>query len=316
MKLTGRRVMVTGGAGFVGSLLAERLVELGNDVVVYDVFNDFYGGKEKNLVRLLGSEVFSLVGGDILDYKSLSSSMRGVEVLFHLAAQPGVRYSLLHPVLTNNVNTTGTLNVLEAAKEHGVGKVVNASSSSVYGDQVEFPIKETAKKVPISPYGASKLLAEHYCRIYHEAYGLDVVSLRYFTVYGPRQRPDMAFHKFVRQIHEGRPITIYGDGSQTRDFTYVDDIVEGTISSAEVEGVAGQVFNLGSGTRTVLNDVIGVLTELLWSFDVSYEPRKNGDVTHTLADISKAREMLGYGPRVSLKDGLRSFVKWFEEENQ
>jgi len=194
--------------------------------------------------------------------------------------------------------------------------VVNVSSSSVYGDQATLPIKETAEKVPISPYGASKLVAEHYCRIYHEAYGLDVVSLRYFTVYGPRQRPDMAFHKFVRQIHEGRPITIYGDGSQTRDFTYVDDIVAWTISSAEVEGVAGEVFNLGSGTRTVLNDVIGVLAEFLGDFDVSYEPRKKGDVTHTLADISKAREMLGYEPRVSLKEGLKRFLRWFEEENQ
>ena len=316
MKLASRRVMVTGGAGFVGSHLAERLVELSNDVVVYDVFNDFYGGKENNLARLRSSEGFSLVRGDILDYERLSSSMRGVEVLFHLAAQPGVRYSLLHPVLTNNVNTVGTLNALEAAKEHGVEKVVNASSSSVYGDQVGLPIKETAKKAPISPYGASKLLAEHYCRIYHEAYGLDVVSLRYFTVYGPRQRPDMAFHRFVRQIHEGRPVTIYGDGFQTRDFTYVDDIAAGTISSAEVEGVAGEVFNLGSGTRTVLNDVIGVLEEFLGGFDVSYEPRKKGDVTHTLADISKAREKLGYEPQVSIKDGLRSFIRWFEKENQ
>jgi UDP-glucose 4-epimerase len=306
--------MVTGGAGFVGSHLAERLVELGNNVVVYDVFNDFYGGKEKNLARLRSSEGFSLVRGDILDYERLSSSMRGMEILFHLAAQPGVRYSLLHPVLTNNINTAGTLNALEAVKENGVGKVVNASSSSVYGDQATLPIKETAEKTPISLYGASKLLAEHYCRIYQEAHGLDVVSLRYFTVYGPRQRPDMAFHKFVRQIHEGRPITIYGDGSQTRDFTYVDDIVEGTISSAEVEGVAGEVFNLGSGTRTVLNDVIGFLVEFLGSFDVSYEPKKKGDVTHTLADISKAREILGYNPRVSLKEGLRSFIRWFDEE--
>jgi UDP-glucose 4-epimerase len=316
MKLNGRKVMVTGGAGFVGSHLAERLVELGNEVVVYDVFNDFYVGKEKNLAKLRGFEGFSLVRGDILDYERLSSSMRGVEVLFHLAAQPGVRYSLLHPVLTNNVNTAGTLNALEAAKENGVGKVVNASSSSVYGDQATLPIKETAEKAPISPYGASKLLAEHYCRIYQEAHGLDVVSLRYFTVYGPRQRPDMAFHRFVRQIHEGSPVSIYGDGSQTRDFTYVDDIVTGTISSAEVEGVAGEALNLGSGTRTVLNDVIGVLAELLGDFDVSYEPRKKGDVTHTLADISKAKEMLTYEPQVSIKDGLRRFIRWFEEENQ
>jgi len=316
LNLKGRKVLVTGGAGFVGSHLAERLVELDNEVVVYDVFNDFYGGKEKNLAKLRDRANFSLVKGDILDYEHLSSSMRGVEVLFHLAAQPGVRYSLLHPVLTNNVNTVGTLNALEAAKEHGVGRVVNASSSSVYGNQVKLPIEETAEKAPISPYGASKLLAEHYCRIYHEAYDLDVVSLRYFTVYGPRQRPDMAFYRFVRQIHEGKPLTIYGDGSQTRDFTYVDDIIAGTISSAEVEGVAGEVFNLGSGTRTVLNDVIGVLEEFLGGFDVSYEPKKKGDVTHTLADISKAWEMLGYGPRVSLKDGLRSFIRWFEEENQ
>jgi UDP-glucose 4-epimerase len=316
MKLTGRKVMVTGGAGFVGSHLAERLVELGNDVVVYDVFNDFYGGKENNLARLRGSDGFSLVRGDILDYERLSSSMRGVEVLFHLAAQPGARYSLLHPVQTNNVNTAGTLNVLEAVKEKGVGKMVNASSSSVYGDQASLPIEEAAEKAPISPYGASKLVAEHYSRIYHEAYDLDVVSLRYFTVYGPRQRPDMAFHRFVRQIHEGRPITVYGDGSQTRDFTYVDDIVAGTVSSAETDGVAGEAFNLGSGTRTVLNDVLGVLRELLGNFDVSYEPRKRGDMTHTLADVSRAKRMLGYSPRVTLKEGLSNFIRWFEDERQ
>jgi UDP-glucose 4-epimerase len=316
LKLKGRKVMVTGGAGFVGSHLSERLVELDNEVVVYDVFNDFYVGKEKNLSKLRDHTDFSLIKGDILDYERLVSSMQGVEVLFHLAAQPSVRYSLIHPVQTNNVNTAGTLNTLEAAKENGVGKVVNASSSSVYGDQVEFPIKETAEKAPISPYGASKLLAEHYSRIYHEAHGLDVVSLRYFTVYGPRQRPDMAFHKFVRQIHEERPITIYGDGSQTRDFTYVDDIVAGTVSSAETDGVAGEVFNLGSGTRTVLNDVLGVLRALLGDFEVSYEPRKRGDMAHTLADVSKAKRMLGYSPRVTLKEGLSNFIRWFEDERQ
>ena len=308
--------MVTGGAGFVGSHLSERLVELDNKVVVYDVFNDFYAGKEKNLSKLRDHADFSLIKGDILDYECLVSSMQGVEVLFHLAAQPGVRYSLLHPVQTNNVNTAGTLNVLKAAKENGVGKVVNVSSSSVYGDQARFPIEEAAEKFPLSPYGASKLLAEHYCRIYHQIHGLDIVSLRYFTVYGPRQRPDMAFHKFVRQIHEGKPVTIYGDGSQTRDFTYIEDIVAGTVSSAETDGVAGEAFNLGSGTRTVLNDVLGVLRELLGDFDVSYEPRKRGDMTHTLADVSKAKRMLGYSPRVTLKEGLSNFIRWFEDERQ
>lgn len=305
--------MVTGGAGFIGSHLTDRLLKQGNKVMVYDNFNDFYSGKEKNIEQLQNHPNFTLVRGDILDYKHLHKAISGIDIVFHLAAQPGVRYSLLHPVETNNVNTTGTLNVLRAAKENEVIKVINASSSSVYGNQERLPIKEIAENYPISPYGASKLAAEHYCRIYQQTFGLNIVTLRYFTVYGPRQRPDMAIHRFVKQIYENKPITIYGDGMQTRDFTYIDDIVQGTIASAETENIEGEVFNLGSGSRITLNGLLKLLIELTYDFKIQYETKKKGDVSHTLADISKAQEMLEYKPQVDLKEGLSRFIQWYKK---
>lgn len=316
MRLNDKKVMITGGAGFIGSHLADRLVETGSKVVVYDNFNDFYTGKDKNIEQLQNHPNFTLVRGDILKYRHLRETMRGADIVFHLAAQPGVRYSLLHPVETNNVNTVGTLNVLEAARENEIVKLVYASSSSVYGNQERLPIKETAETYPISPYGASKLAAEHYHRIYHQTYGLNIVTLRYFTVYGPRQRPDMAIYRFIRQIHENKPLTIYGDGTQTRDFTYIDDTVQGTIASAETEDIGGEVFNLGSGSRITLNDLLKLLAELIGDFEILYEAKKKGDVAHTLADISKAKTMLGYKPRVDLKKGLSRFIKWYRQKSQ
>ncbi len=313
MRLTNKKVMITGGAGFIGSHLADRLVEQDNEVLVYDIFNTFYGGKEKNATRLEKHPNFHLVRGDILDYGHLRKAMREIEIVFHLAAQPGVRYSLLHPVETNEVNTAGTLNVLEAARANEVEKIVNVSSSSVYGEQKELPIKETAETHPVSPYGASKLAAEYYCRIYYQTYGVNIITLRYFTVYGPRQRPDMAIHKFVKQLYMNTPLTIYGDGTQSRDFTYVDDIVQGTITTAETENIAGEVFNLGSGHRLTLNELLKLIAELMGDFKIKYETKKKGDVAHTQADISKAQRRLGYKPRVDMKEGLSQFIRWHKE---
>lgn len=314
MDLKDKKILITGGAGFVGSHLSERLIQ-SNDIVVYDVFSKFYNGKKRNLATLKEHPNFHLFEGDILNYEEISRAMNDIDIVFHLAAQPGVRYSLLHPVETNNVNTAGTLNVLKTAKENNVERVVNASSSSVYGEGVSLPIKETEITKPISIYGASKLVAEHYCRIFHQTYDLNIVSLRFFTVYGPRQRPDMAFHKFVKQIHEKKPVTIFGDGTQSRDFTYVDDIVNGIIASAITENIDGEVFNLGSGKRTVLNQGLKILSDLLGEFDIVYESRKKSDITHTLADITKAREILGYKPHFTIKEGLKNFISWYQKEN-
>lgn len=308
-----KNVMVTGGAGFIGSHLAERVAKQCKKLLVYDNFNPFYEGKENNLSSLLHEPDFYLVKGDILDYGKLNIAMRNIDVVFHLAAQPGVRYSLDCPTVTNEVNTTGTLNVLEAARRNDVSKVIYASSSSVYGNQRSLPTEEAAGKMPISPYGASKLAAEHYCRIYYQTHGLNIVSLRYFTVYGPRQRPDMAFRKWVKAISEGKPLTVYGDGNQTRDFTYIRDVVDGTIKAAEAEDIEGEIFNIGGGSRISMNDVVRMLIELLGVDDVQvvHESSKAGDVRDTQADISKASKVLGYRPKFHLKEGLRIFVNWY-----
>jgi len=310
-----RRVVVTGAAGFIGSHLADRLLSMGAEVVAIDNFDTYYEGKEQNVQHNLGNPRYKLIKLDILELDSLIDAFKGADVVFHLAAQPGVRFSMNNPHKTNRINVSGTLNVLLAVLKCGVKRLVYASSSSVYGVPVYLPMDENHPTNPISVYGASKLAAEKYCRVFYEAYKLPVVILRYHTVYGPRQRPDMAIHKWTKRLLEGKPPIIYGDGKQTRDFTYIDDIVDGTIKAAETENIEGETFNLGSGKRTEINKIVKMLLKITGK-DINpvYEPAKKGDVPHTHADITKAKKILGYSPKFTLDDGLEKFVSWYESK--
>ncbi len=313
VKMEGLTVMVTGGAGFIGSNLVDNLIEKGNRVIVYDNFDEYYFGKENNIRRHLSNPNFVLVRADILNNDALLKAMKGVDVVFHLAAQPGVRFSLENPAKTNSINTVGTINTLQAAKKAEVKKVIFASSSSVYGVPRYMPLDEEHPTEPISIYGVSKLAAEKYCKIYSESVGLPVVILRYHTVYGPRQRPDMAIHKWADLLLKNIPPVIFGDGNQTRDFTYVDDIVEGTILAAETDDIDGEIFNLGCGSRVSINDVVNALIDITGKDNLQpiHQPPKLGDVSDTQADIHKAKKLLGYNPKTGLKEGLRIFVEWF-----
>lgn len=314
MKLRNLRVLVTGGAGFIGSHLVDILLKRGNRVIVYDNFNPFYAGKKQNIEHHFGDSNFTLLNADILDYTTLSSAMRNVDVVFHEAAQPGIRYSIQNPKEVDELNVTGTLNVLKAALKNQVKKVIWASSSSVYGYPKYLPFDEKHPTNPNSPYAESKLASEKNCLVFQEAYGLDVVSLRYFSVYGPRQRPDQVIRIFVSNALNGRPITIYGDGKQTRDFTYIDDVVRATIRTAEVK-TDETLINIGSGKRITINKLFKTITKLLGKEEMKPTYRKNyaGDFPHTLADITLARRILQYRPTVELERGIRNFIDWHQK---
>ena len=313
MDLKGLKIMVTGGAGFIGSHLVDELIRMDNNVVVYDNLDSYYAGKEENIKTNMGNPNLSFLNLDILDYHALCRVMKKVDVIFHLAAQPGVRYSLENPQKTNAVNTTGTLNVLMAAKQNHVKKIIFASSSAVYGIPQYMPVDETHPTRPISIYGASKLAAEKFCQIYNGLLNLPIIILRYHTVYGPRQRPDMAIYKWTQQLSENKHPVIYGTGEQTRDFTYVGDVINGTLKAGQIDDVKGEIFNLGGGSRVSVNEVVKLLLKLTGKKDINpiYEPPKLGDVPDTYADISKGRNILGYKPKVSLDAGVRQFIEWF-----
>ncbi len=306
------KLLITGGAGFIGSHLADRLLKTKNYVTVYDNLDEYYSNKRGNVVHNLGNPNFAFVAEDILNYETLSEYVDGVDVVFHMAAQPGVGFSMKNPEKTLMINVLGTLNVLEAAKKAGVRRVVFASSSSVYGTPRYRPLDEDHPTVPISTYGASKLAAENLCRIYHDQFGLEVVILRYHTVYGPRQRPDMAINRWARQVFHKKPITVYGDGSQTRDFTYIEDIISGTLRASEVGGIGGEVFNIGGGRSVTLTETIDMLADTMgMDIEVNHEPSRTGDVNATHADTRKAHRVLDFQPQVQLEEGLARFVDWF-----
>lgn len=302
------RCLVTGAAGFVGSHLAERLLADGHEVCGIDAFIDYYDRsiKEQNLEGPRSWENFSFVEGNLI-HLPLTSLLEGVDWIFHQAAQAGVRASWGEEFARyTECNVLATQRLLETALRVGcVKRLVYASSSSVYGDAQTFPIVEDAQLRPFSPYGVTKLAAENLCTLYHHNFGVPTVSLRYFTVYGPRQRPDMAFHKFCKAILNHEPIRIYDDGYQTRDFTFISDVVEANIRAATSETAIGQVMNIAGGSRVTLRSVIDILEEVTSKpVLVAFEEKQHGDVRHTFADTKRAQRLLNYHPLISLQQGL------------
>jgi UDP-glucose 4-epimerase len=308
------RALVTGGAGFVGSHLSERLLSQGAEVVAVDCFTDYYAReiKERNIAALRGTPHYQFIEVD-LNAADLPALLDGITHVFHLAAQAGVRKSWGRDFQTyTTLNIDATQRLLEACVGRAVERVVYASSSSVYGDAVDMPMREDAMVQPVSPYGVTKLAAEHLCHLYYVNHGVATVSLRYFTVYGPRQRPDMGFHRFFSAILDGRPLAQYGDGLQTRDFTYIADIVTATAAAA-VRGAAGGVYNIGGGSRVSLREVFEMIARVSGRpLQIDQQPPQKGDMRDTYADTSRAQNDLGFQPSVDLEAGLRAMFSWME----
>jgi len=308
-------ILVTGGAGFIGSHLVDGLIKRGNEVICIDNFDPYYDPdvKRKNIQSCLSSKNFKLTEADVGDEKALGRVFEENEVgkVVHLAAKVGVRPSLKEPSAYQKVNVEGTLALLELSRKHGIENFVFGSSSSVYGVAKETPFKEDMPARPISPYGATKLCGEILTRTYSELYGLPSCALRFFTVYGPRQRPEMAIHKFTRLIAQGKEIPMYGDGTSKRDYTYIDDIIQGVISALDKK-FEFEVINLGNSEPVKLRDLISLIeAELGAKAKIKRLPDQPGDVPVTYADIAKARKLLGYGPKVKLKEGIKKFVEWY-----
>jgi UDP-glucose 4-epimerase len=309
-------VLVTGGGGFIGSHLAAHLLDQGYRVRVLD---NFATGRREN-VRALGGDV-EVIEGDIQSYERVNRAIDGCEVVFHQAALPSVPRSVQDPLTSNATNVIGTLNVLLAARDHGVRRVVCASSSSVYGANVELPKREDGPTVPISPYATTKLAAEGYTRSMHGVYGLDTVSLRYFNVFGPRQDPTSQYAavipNFISALLAGRPPVIFGDGEQSRDFTYVSNVVDANVLAMDAPEAAGRVYNVACGERVTLNRLVAELRDLLAS-DVEpvYAEPRAADVRHSLADLTRARTELGYEPSVLLREGLQRTIQHFQAEEE
>jgi nucleoside-diphosphate-sugar epimerase len=309
------KVLVTGGGGFIGSHLVDRLLRDGNQVRVLD---NFATGHRENLLGVDGE--IELVEGDIQSYERVHNAVRGCELVYHLAALPSVPRSIQDPLTSTASNVTGTLNVLLAARDEDVRRVVFASSSSVYGPQREFPQREEAPARPISPYGVSKLAAEGYCRAFTRVYGLETVAVRYFNVFGPRQDPLSQYAavipKFITAVLHGERPVVFGDGEQSRDFTYIDNTVDGTVLAGSAAGAEGETFNVACGEATTLNELLRHLGELSGKpIEATYAERQPGDLDRSLADISRAREVLAYQPAVDIRDGLeKTFVHLSSQE--
>jgi UDP-N-acetylglucosamine/UDP-N-acetyl-alpha-D-glucosaminouronate 4-epimerase len=307
------RYLVTGGAGFIGSNTVQELVRCGHKVVVLDNLST---GKEANLVEVRDQIEFIL--GSITDPEKVRAACLGVDYVLHLAARTSVPRSMKEPVETNFVNVDGTLNVLLAARNAKVKRVVFSGSSSAYGETPTLPKHESMTPAPISPYGVTKLMGEIYGKLFHRIYGLEFVALRYFNIFGPRQDPDSPYSgvlsRFNAALLEGKKLTIYGDGEQSRDFTFVANAVQANLLACTAQNVAGLVFNIGTGNRYTLNQTLQMLSKISGRLgNAKYEPAREGDILHSQADVSEAREKLGYDPRVDFEEGLRRTWEWFCE---
>lgn len=303
--------LVTGGAGFIGSHLTGYLLRRGHTVRVLD---NFATGKRENLNSVMSQIEF--IEGDLRDLDAVRRVVEGVDCVFHQAALPSVPRSIADPIASNAVNVDGTLNVLVAARDAKVRRVVFASSSSVYGDNPTLPKREDLPPHPLSPYAATKLMGEHYCRLFYQLYGLETVVLRYFNVFGPRQDPKSQYAavipKFIALMLDNQPLTIYGDGEQSRDFTFVENVVRANLLAMDAPDAVGKVFNVGCGARYTLNYMVASLQQLMnRAAQVVYAPAKPGDVKHSLASIERAGQYLGYTPQVSFEEGLRRTVHYF-----
>jgi UDP-glucose 4-epimerase len=310
------KILITGGAGFIGSHLAQKFTKLGHEVTIVDNLDPYYNVeiKKKNIELVLENKNCNFINGDILDKNQLEDIVKeGIEFIYHEAAQPGVRASVDNPLKPNEVNVKGTLNVLEVARKCDVKRVINASSSSVYGKVEYLPFDEKHPTQPLAPYGVSKLVAEHYCRVYTELYGIPTVSLRYFTVYGPRMRPDLAIPIFTKALIKGESPTIFGNGEQTRDLTYVEDIVAANLMLMETDSADGEILNIGGGKRITVIQLYDHLRRLLES-DVEpiYGEEIKGDAKHTLSNVGKAEKLIGYKPTTDIEAGLEKFINWFK----
>jgi UDP-glucuronate 4-epimerase len=312
------KVLVTGGAGFIGSHLVERLLGRGDVVCTLDNLNDYYDPaiKRRNMESALRHPSFRFLEGDILDESFLARvfSEQAFDVIVHLAARAGVRPSLERPLLYEQVNVQGTIHLLEQMRRCGIRRFVFASSSSVYGNVKEIPFREDARiDRPVSPYAATKAAGELYCHNYHHLYGISTTALRFFTAYGPRQRPDMAIHKFVRLIDEGKPVPFFGDGNSERDYTFITDIVDGVVAAVDRD-LGFEILNLGESRTTRLLDLVRIIEEALGKkATLKSMPMQPGDVERTCADVTRAGKLLGYHPSTPVEKGIPEFVAWYRQ---
>ncbi len=315
MDFEDKNVLVTGAAGFIGSNLTDRLLELGANVVGLD---NLFNGRLSNLESAMENEMFKFHKGDIRDLDLLMDLFMDIEIVFHEAAFTSVPQSVKMPANCNDVNINGVINILNAARRADVEKVLFASSSSIYGDTPALPKKETMRRVPISPYGVAKLAGEAYMQVYSHVYDLNTVSLRYFNVFGPRQK-DSTYSGVIAiwlgKLIRDEDLLVFGDGKQSRDFTYIEDVVQANLLAAESD-VSGEIFNIGAGSPITLNELATIMLRISGKEDleITYTDPRPGDITHSYADISKAKEMLNFSPQYDQEEGLRDYFKWYKKQ--